>query len=260
MVLCIAQGMTVAVPAPGRFPWLERLGSRWWALIPVAAIVGTVVGVGAEAATADVLTYLALVTTPPLAAVALGYAARGARRPAALLVVPLTAAAWVWRDELAGEIAAMLLILAACTTLGLLLEAVAPDLWLKAGLLVFAAADTYLVAGELLQQPNAVLNAAAPGGGLPQFQRVSFGSAEMGYGDVFAAALLGALLARERRRQMHGAALATVLALVFGLLFVAVDTLPATVPVAITLIVLELRARRPSRRPSRPRASGRGSP
>lgn len=236
--------MTVAVPAPGRFPWLTRLASGWWALIPLAAIVGTVFGISAEAGAADFLTYLALVTTPPLAAVALGYAARGARPWAALIVVPLFAAAWIWRDALAGEAAAMLLIVAACSTLGTLLAAVAPDLWLKAGLLLFAATDTYLVADELLQQPSAVLNAAAPAGGLPQFQRVSFGSGEMGYGDVFAAALLGALLARDRKRHLYGTALTTVLALLFGLLFFAVDILPATVPVAVALIVLEVKDRR----------------
>lgn len=244
VVLCVAQGATVAIPAPGRFPWLARLTSRWWSAIPLAAIVGTVVGVGATSDTADVLTYLALVTTPPLAAIALGHAARGARPVLALAVVPACALAWLSRDTLFGETASLLLIVAACVTLAALLAAVAPDLWLKAGLLLMAAADTWLVTDQLLQQPNAVLNAAAPAGGLPQFQRVEFGSAEMGYGDVFAAALLGALLAPRRSRQLGGTALTTLLALLFGLLFFAVDTLPATVPVAVTLIVLEVKDRR----------------
>jgi hypothetical protein len=238
--LCAAQGGIVAVPAPERFPWLARLTSRWWALLPVAAIVGTVAAVGAAAGSADVLTWLALLTTPPLAAIALGYAMRGARPALALLVVPLCGLAWLSRDTLAGEGAALVLIGAACVTLAALLAAVAPDLWLKVGLLLFAATDTWLVAGELLQHPNAVLSAAAPGRGLPQFQRIAFGSAEMGYGDLFAAALLGALLARQRRRQLRGAALTTLLALLFGLLFFVVHTLPATVPVAAALVALEL--------------------
>jgi hypothetical protein len=196
--------------------------------------------VGAETGTADVLTWLALITTPPLAAVAFGYAARHARPALALAVVPLFGAAWLWRDTLVGDAAAIVLVAAACVTLATMLAAVVPDLWLRAGLFLFAATDTYLVADELLQHPNAVLDAAAPGGGLPQFQSVSFGSADMGYGDVFAAALLGALLARQRRQQLRATALTTVLALAFGLLFFAVDTLPATVPVAAALIVLEL--------------------
>lgn len=241
---CAAQGATVGVPGPQRFPWLTRLTSRWWAALPVAAIVGTVFGVGADSATADFLTWLALLTTPPLAAVAFGYAARGARPLLALVVIPLFALAWLSRDTLLGEAAAIALIAAACVTLATMLAAVVPDVWLKIGLILFAATDTYLVADQLLQQPNAVLTAAAPGGGLPQFQRVSFGSAEMGYGDLFAAAVLGALLARQRRRQLGGAVVTTVLALLFGLLFFLVDTLPATVPVAATLILLELRDRK----------------
>jgi hypothetical protein len=243
-VLCVAQGATVAAPAPERFPWLARLTSRWWAVIPVVAIVGTVVGVGASANTADVLTWLALVTTPPLAAVAFGYAARGARPALALAVIPLFAIAWLSRETLLGDGAGLILVAAACVTLGTMLAAAVPDLWLKAGLLVFAATDTYLVADQLLQQPNAVLTAAAPGGGLPRFQSVSFGSADMGYGDLFAAAVLGALLARQRRRQIEGAVLTTVLAWLFGLLFFAVDTLPATVPVAAAMVLLELRDRK----------------
>ena len=242
--MCAAQGAAVAAPGPDRFPWLARLTSRWWSAIPLVAIVGTVVGVGAQSATADALTWLALVTTPPLAAVGLGYASgRGAKPARALAAIPLFALAWLARDSLLGEASALVLVAAACVTLATMLAAVVPDLWLKAGLLVFAATDTYLVADQLLQQPNAVLNAAAPGGGLPQFQRVSFGSAEMGYGDLFAAALLGALLARHRRTQLQGAALTTVLAMLFGLLFFAVDTLPATVPVAAALVVLELTRR-----------------
>jgi hypothetical protein len=239
-VLCVAQGVAVAAPAAQRFPALRRrLGSRWWAAIPLVAIVGTVFGVGAASDTADVLTYLALVTTPPLAAVALGYAARGARPPLALLVVPAVAAAWGLRGSLVGDTASLVLVGAACVTLATLLTAVAPDAWLKIGLLLMATADTVLVADDLLQAPNAVLNAAAPGGGLPQFQNVEFGSAVMGYGDVFAAALLGALLASRPGRQLASAAVTTGLALAFGFLFFVVNELPATVPVAAALLVSE---------------------
>jgi hypothetical protein len=238
-VLCAAQGAAVAAPGANRFPVLRRLGSRWWAAVPLVAIVGTVFGVGATSGAADFLTYLALVTTPPLAAVALGYAARGARPPLALLAVPALAAAWGLRGSLVGEAASLLLVAAACVTLATLLTAVAPDAWLKVGLLLMAAADAVLVADDLLQAPNAVLNAAAPGGGLPQFQSIEFGDAVMGYGDIFAAALLGALLAGRRGRQLASAAVTTGFALAFGCLFFVVDELPATVPVAAALLVSE---------------------
>jgi hypothetical protein len=238
-VLCLAQGAAVVAPGAGRFPALSRLGSPWWAAIPAAAIVGTVLAVGSTAEAADALTYLALVTTPPLAAMALGYAGHGARPWLALLAVPASVAAWLLRGNLIGEAASLLLVAGACVTLASLLTAVAPARWLKAGLLLMAAVDTALVVENLLQAPNAVLNAAAPGGGLPQFQRIEFGSAVMGYGDLFAAALLGALLAERRSRQLGAAALTAVFALAFGLLFLVIDTLPATVPVAAALIVSE---------------------
>ena len=105
-----------------------------------------------------------------------------------------------------------------------------------------AAIDAWLVGSNLLQEPNAVLNAASPGG-LPRLQLAAFGSAAMGFGDLFVAATLGALLAGDRRLQLTGAALTAIIALAFDLLFFAVDQLPATVPVALALAVLELRAR-----------------
>jgi hypothetical protein len=66
----------------------------------------------------------------------------------------------------------------------------------------------------------------------------------MGFGDLFIAATLGALLAGDRRRQLTGAGLVAVIALVFDLLFLAVDQLPATVPIALALAALELTDRR----------------
>jgi hypothetical protein len=248
-VLCLAQGATVAVPGPDRFPALRRLRSPWWGLVPLVSIVATVVAINVASSTADVLTYLALVTTPPLAAVALAYAARGARPPLALAVVPAFVLAWALRGTLVGEGASAILTAAACVTLATMLSAVAPARWLEVGLVLMAAADTALVVNQLLQQPNAVLNAAAPAGGLPQFQRAQFGSAVMGYGDLFVAALLGALFAADRSRQVRAAFATSALALCFGLLFFVIDTLPATVPVALVLIAFRLRERS---RPPRP--------
>ena len=65
----------------------------------------------------------------------------------------------------------------------------------------------------------------------------------MGYGDLFVAALLGAVLASSHRRQLQAALLTLVIASLFDLLFLAVNELPATVPVAIALIVIELAPR-----------------
>jgi hypothetical protein len=110
-----------------------------------------------------------------------------------------------------------------------------------------AVVDTCLVGADLLQSPNAVLNAAAPAAGLPQLQFAQFGDAAIGFGDLFIAGVLGAMLADERPLQLRAAGLAASLALVFDLLFFFVDELPATVPVAMALAVLEITGRRSSR-------------
>jgi hypothetical protein len=167
----------------------------------------------------------------------------GGRPALALLALPLFILAWAAKGTLSGQTAALALSALACVSLGWLLACVVPGRWLKLGIYAMAAIDTYLVAGDLLQSPNAVLNTAAPGGGLPRLQFVHFGSAIMGFGDIFIAAVLGALLARDRRLQLRGAALAAVVCVSFDLLFFAVDELPATVPIALTLAVLELMPR-----------------
>jgi hypothetical protein len=112
-----------------------------------------------------------------------------------------------------------------------------------------AAADTALVVADQLQRPNTVLQAAHPAAGLPRLQSAVFGSAGMGYGDLFIAGLLGGLLATRLGRvpQVRAAVLTAALALAFDLLFFVVDELPATVPVALTLIALNARRRRYSR-------------
>jgi hypothetical protein len=238
--LSLVQAALVAAPRPANSPFLGGLASRWWALAMPLSIGVVVAAIALDSASARFLTYLALVAVPPLAALALGWLLRGGRPPLALLVVPLFALAWAARGALGGETAALALSALACVSLGWLLACVVPARWLKLGIYAMAAIDTWLVSTELLQEPNAVLNAVSPGS-LPRLQFVSFGSASMGFGDLFIAATLGALLARDRRLQLTGAALAAVIGLAFDLLFFAVDILPATVPIALTLAILELR-------------------
>jgi hypothetical protein len=194
--------------------------------------------------TADGLTYLALVAVPPLAALALAWAMRGARPWLALLPVPLFALAWALPDTLSGEASAVALSALACVALGVLLTSIVPSRWLKLGIYAMAAVDVYLVSADLLQNPNGVLNAAAPAASLPQLQFAHFGSAVVGFGDLFIAAVLGALLARERPLQLRAAGIAACLGLAFDLLFLFVSLLPATVPIALTLAAVELLGRR----------------
>ena len=241
-VLSLVQAGLVLLPAPREIPALRRLRSGWWAAIPAASVAAFVFGERALGGLADGLTYLALIAVPPLAAVGLGWAMRAGRRwfaPGAALLFVL---AWADRQGLAGESAGVVLDALSCVTLAVLLVAVSPRLLVKLGIVAMAAVDSWLVLSDLLAAPNGVLNAAAPVAHLPQLQRVVFGSAVMGYGDVFVAALLGALLAAQPGVARRGAAIAASIGLAFDLLFFAVNELPATVPIALTLAILELGA------------------
>ena len=209
-------------------------------MIPVASIVGVIFMIRYASGTAQWLTYLALVAVPVLAFIALGWAAHGARAGFSVLALGLFVVAWRTPGSLAGQSAAALLSGLSCVTLGVLLAAVTPSAWLKAGIVAMACADVWLVASDLLQAPNDTLVAAAPGAGLPQLQSEQFGTVTMGYGDLFVAALLGAVWAHRPRIQLGAALLTLVFAAIFDLLFLVVDELPATVPVATATIVLQV--------------------
>jgi hypothetical protein len=262
-LLSAAQGGIVALARIPDVPALERLRDRRWAVIPPLSVLGFVlVGLLAEHASAQGLTYLALGAVPLLGAAALGWLTRGARPARSLLVLPLFALAWADAGALPGQLAALALSALSCVALGVLLAAVTPPRWLALGIVAMALVDAALVIADLLQRPNSALNAAHPAAGLPRLQSEALGSAVMGYGDLFIAGALGALLALAagRRTQSRAALLAVALALGFDLLFFIVDELPATVPVALTLIVvLAVRRRRsaaraPARGPAVPAA------
>jgi hypothetical protein len=239
-VLIAVQAALVALPATQPPAALQRLRRAGWAVVPAASIVIVVGVLALEPGTADFFTYLALVATPLLAALALGHIIHGARPPWALAALPLLALAWAEKGSLAGDAAALALTALGCLTLGWLLAAVTPGRWLKIGIVVAATVDSILVFSNLLEQPNATLNAAAPAGGLPQLQFASFASASMGYGDFFIAGVLGGLLLVERRRGLPVAVACLAFAAAFDLLFFVTDTLPATVPVALALIASEI--------------------
>ncbi len=270
--LSLCQGVVVALPRACSPAWLGRTHSRAWALVPPLSVIGFVaVGRVAEQASAQALTYIALVGVPLGAALALGWLMHGARPRLALLVVALFVLAWADRGGLCGEAAALALTALSCVALGTLIGSVTPARWLALGIVAMACADAALVISDLLQAPNNALNAAHPVGGLPQLQAEVFGSAVMGYGDLFVAGLLGGLLAclparvpwgvpsrvahivggvrtaacdqkgataGNRSPQFTGALLAALLALAFDFLFFAVNELPATVPVAFALVIL----------------------
>jgi len=239
-LLALQAGVVLAPRPTPKIAMLDRLRGPGWGLVPIGSIVLVVFAIRFVSDTATGLTYLALVAVPPLAAGALGWAARGSRPFAAIGAVPLFVVAWATPTSLVGEASGALLSALSCVTLGLLLAAVTPGRWLKAGIVLMAAADSWLVVSDLLQAPNATLIAAHPAAGLPRLQSEIFGSVSMGYGDLFVAALLGAVMASDRRKQLAAALLTLVFAAAFDLLFFVLNELPATVPVALALMSIEL--------------------
>jgi hypothetical protein len=244
--ILLVQAATVAAPRrPPRPAWMQRLSGPAWAIIPIASIVGCIFAIQFVSNTANGLTWLALIAVPILASIALGGAAHGGRWWLAPLFLPMFALAWFDRHSLLGQGCATLLCALSCVTLGWLLAAVTPPGWLKLGIIAMAVADTWLVLSDLLQAPNNTLVFAQPaphsGLHLPRLQSETFGSINLGYGDLFIAGVFGAVLARERRPQWAGALLTLVVAGVFDLLFLTLSELPATVPVALAMIALEAR-------------------
>jgi hypothetical protein len=246
-VLVLVQAVLVLVPGRAR-----RLGSsRALGLaVPAFALVLGVAIVRAHGGAAF-LTALAAVATPVLAAGA-GWA-RGWRLPwlPAVVVSPLYALAWLRPGTLPADAAGVALIAGACLAATGIVAALAPQGWLRAGLVLLVALDVALVWGSRQVAPTMqALSAATPptlghfGHPLPSLQQVDFGSATMGWLDLAAPALLGLLVARRRR-----AAAATGLAAgAWGLLLFATSPIAATPPVLAGLVA--------GRRP-RPGLSGR---
>lgn len=275
-LLDLVQAVLVALPAAGLPVLLQRFAGRIWSLIMPVSIVAVVAGLAVLPGAAITLTWLALIAVPLLAAATLGWGMHGARPLWGLAAVPLLAAAVAFEGETAGDVTALILTALSCVALARLLSGVvggahratprdpermhdaaagrgsgpAPaggdrgtggQSWVRAALVAMAVIDAILVFSSALQGPNATLNAAVPAEQLPRLQYVTFEGASMGYGDVFVAAVLGAVLAAEgapRRVQLAAAAATFVAATVFSMLWWidSITTLPATVPVAAVLL------------------------
>ena len=244
LVLTIAQAACIAAPATGLPRWAERFRGPAWALILPLCIVVVIVGIQLVPETADVLTWVALILVPIGCALALGWAAEGARPWLAVLAAPLLVLAWTHQHDRAGQIATIILIAGSAVTAGRLLASVAPLTLLKAGVIAMAVIDAVMVFSGSLEAPNQVLVSAVPATGLPQLQSASFGGWGMGYGDFFAAAVVGGILAAEGWPKLPGAAAMVVVAVCWDQLFLVYDVLPATIPPALVLVGYEIWRRR----------------
>jgi hypothetical protein len=233
-VLCLVQAGAVLLP--GRSLALPpRLRGRAWALVLPGVLVAFVIGLSVEPSLATRLAALAVVT-PALALLAPLVADRRRRVPVAL-VASLAVVIGLWqRHGVVGGCARAIAIACACSLLAALLAGVAPPAALRIGLVVLVAIDVILViSGSVGRTSNALHQAAAPAG-LPGFQDATISPATMGYGDLFGAAVLGAILVSEHRSRRRPAAAVLVAALAFGLLLHVVDELPATVPLLAGLL------------------------
>lgn len=245
-VLVGTQAALVCGPRPRLpRPFLRLEGSLWgWLLLPLS-LGGTIAILALIPRLGIAYAWLAQAGVPVLAAISLA-ALLPTRLPRAsracaggLLAGALFALAWIGLHDLSGQAAAVALTALSVCTLASYLAQLTPRGVLKIGLVAMATLDAILVFGHLLQGPNATLNAATPGHQLPHLQVAVFGSALIGYGDLFVAAVLGNLLDATTTPRRAAALLVLGCSGLFDLLFLAVDELPATVPVAVALLVLD---------------------
>jgi hypothetical protein len=233
--LCLAQAAAVSLPGrPLSLP--VALRGRAWALVLPGVLVAFVIGLSVDPSFATRLAELAAVT-PALALLSPLVAERRYRvLVAAVALVAVVLGLWL-EDGVPGEAARVVAIACACAVLATLLAGVAPTPALRVGLVALVALDVLLVAsGDVATTSNALHQVGTPAG-LPSFQDASLGPAIMGYGDLFGAAVLGAILTSEGRSRGCAVAAVLVTALGFGLLLTVFSTLPATVPLLAGLVV-----------------------
>jgi hypothetical protein len=204
-------------------------------LLPLVAIGGGVIALGAIPGAVAAVTDLAAIAVPPLALLAVLHVRRWALPLA--IVSPLLWLA-VWRLPTSGwtQLAGDLLIVLAGVSLGRLTGWIAPRAALAVGVLVATIVDIWQVLTVQVGPVSQALAAAAPPKGLPALQQLEMLGAGMGWGDVYLAALVGAIVAASVRATITATVVTAIAGLLLGLLFGTLDLLPATVPPAIGMV------------------------
>jgi hypothetical protein len=242
-VLCVVQAAVVAAPSRTA----NTQGRGWIGIAAPAALLAIGVAVLDRASWGPhALALLGSFATPVLAAAA---GLLGGRRHW-WLWPPAAAALWIvaWRAHgLPAQAAEVALVAGACLAIAGAAALVAPAWSLQLGLVALAVLDVVLVWGTPQVEPaskalHGVTLPTAAGETIPKLQDVTFGSAEMGWLDLLAPALLGVAVARGAKLR---AALATGLAAgAWGLLLFVTSTVPATVPTLAGLVAARTRTRR----------------
>ena len=245
VALDAAQALCVALPAAGLPAALARLHGRGWALVAPLSILVSVAVIALWSASAEVLAWIAIILVPPGCALALGWAAHGARPVLALLTLPLLAIAiGAPDDSTACELARLALVVGSCVTVGRLLAGATPLPLIKGAIYLMAIVDAAYIFGNLSEDQNRAFAAATPSDALPQLHINHLGGSSLDYGDFFAAGVVGGILATERVPQIPAALACLGFALLWNQLFLVTGSLPATVPPAAVLLGAELLRRR----------------
>ena len=232
-----AQALCVALPAAGLPAALARLRGRGWALVAPLSIFLSVAVIALWSASAEVLAWIALILVPPGCALALGWAARGARPALALLAAALLGLALAApQDSTAAELARLALVVGSCVTVGRLLAGATPLPLLKGAIYLMAIVDAAYIFGDLSTDQNREFARATPGDDLPQLHVNVLDNSSLDYGDFFAAGVVGGILAAERVPQVPAAIACLLVALAWNQLFLVTGSLPATVPPAAVLL------------------------
>jgi hypothetical protein len=242
LALVLLQALAVAVVRdPDDLPPIRR--HPVVGLLPLAGIGGMVVVLGLWPAGVEAATALAAFAVPLLALVA-GLHVRRWAVPLALAAPLLWWAAWRLAPGPWPELAADLLIVLAAATLGRLTGWVSPRWALVAGVVLATGVDVWQVARIEVQPVAQALGAAVPPSGLPSLQELRLRGATMGWGDVYIAAVVGAIAAVSRRAAVAAVVGCAVGGALLGLLFAWVDYVPATVPAAVALAAAGVAERR----------------
>jgi hypothetical protein len=229
-VLCAVQAAVVAVPQrparPGRLGWLGIV-------LPALALA---VGIGVLRGFSGgphALALLGAVATPVLAA-------------AGPLRAPVAAALWVvaWLAHgLVAEAAGVALVAMAALRVASLARELAPAWSLELGLVALVVLDVVLVWGTPQVEPastalHAAVLPAAAGHPIPRLQDATLGDATMGWLDLLAPALLGAIVPPGAR--LRAAAATGLAAGAWGLLLFVTAQVAATVPVLAGLAAVRV--------------------
>jgi hypothetical protein len=235
--MATAQGLTVSLCGSGRAASataaVARAGStvrsHWLLalLAPPAIFVAMVALLARQPDTAQVVLQVATVAVPALAAMA----TRGlAGRVWPAIITALLAAALIWSDELAGQVATLALLVLSCVAIGSVVPRLGHPAALAAGAAALAVADVILVMlGPVGAAADAIDSVRL--GHVPSFGEAVVGTVHMGYGDLAIAGLAGAIAARSPGGASRVGLLTLVLFLAEAALLAGPTAYPATLPV-----------------------------